>query len=234
MRRSLAKGRSRRKAERNRKSKIIGVIFMQNPKKPIRRRCKCCGVFFEPKYRNQTWCSDDCLDQLKFEQLCRDRENAMKAIERKKRRDSQREERNRKRKQLHPRSYWIHQAQTVFNAYIRERDAGKPCISCGTYYGEQCGWDAGHYRTVAAASHLRFNEDNVHLQCRHCNQMLDGNIPAYRPALIRKIGLARVEALENNNEVHKWTIEECKEIAKVYQAKLDALRKERQYERIHV
>ncbi|MDZ9599091.1 recombination protein NinG [Escherichia coli] len=200
---------------------------MQNPKKPIRRRCKCCGEFFEPKYRNQTWCCDDCRDQLMFEQLCRDRENAMKAIERKKRRDNQREERNRKRKenQLHPRSYWIHQAQTVFNAYIRERDAQLPCISCGTYYGDQCGWDAGHYRTVAAAGHLRFNEDNVHRQCKHCNQRLDGNIPAYRTALIRKIGLARVEALENNNEIHKWTIEECKEIAKVYQAKLDALRR---------
>ncbi|EMK8729707.1 recombination protein NinG, partial [Escherichia coli] len=117
------------------------------------------------------------------------------------------------------------QAQAVFNAYIRERDAGQPCISCGTYYYEQCGADAGHYRTVAAAGHLRFNEDNCHKQCRHCNQTLDGNIEAYRPALIRKIGLARVEALENNNETHKWAIEECKEIIKVYQAKLDALRR---------
>ena len=99
MLRSLAKGRTRRKAERNRESKIIGVVFMQNPKKPIRRRCKCCGVFFEPKYHNQTWCSDECLEELKFDQLCRDREKAMKAMERKKRRDSQREERNRKRKQ---------------------------------------------------------------------------------------------------------------------------------------
>lgn len=225
MLRSLAKGRTHRKAERNRESKIIGVVFMQKPKKPIRRRCKCCGVFFEPKYHNQTWCSDECLEELKFDQLCRDREKAMKAMERKKRRDSQREERNRKRKQLNPRSYWLKQAQAVFNAYIRERDAGQPCISCGTYYYEQCGADAGHYRTVAAAGHLRFNEDNCHKQCRHCNQTLDGNIEAYRPALIRKIGLARVEALENNNETHKWAIEECKEIIKVYQAKLDALRR---------
>ena len=65
----------------------------------------------------------------------------------------------------------------------------------------------------------------MHRQCKQCNQRLDGNISAYRPALIRKIGLARVEALENNNEIHKWTIEECKEIAKVYQAKLNALRR---------
>ena len=149
----------------------------------------------------------------------------MKAMERKKRRDSQREERNRKRKQLNTRSYWIKQVQNVFNAYIRERDARLPCISCGTYYGEQCGWDAGHYRTVAAAGHLRFNEDNCHKQCRHCNQTLDGNIGGYRPALIRKIGLARVVALENNNDTHKWTIAECKELINIYQAKLDALRR---------
>lgn len=222
--RSLAKGRTRRKAERNRKSKIIGVIFMQNPKKPIRRRCKCCGVFFEPKYHNQTWCSDECLEELKFDQLCRDREKAMKAMERKKRRDSQREERNRKRKQLNPRSYWLKQCQAVCNAYIRERDANLPCISCGTYYGDQCGWDAGHMRSVAAAGHLRFNEDNIHRQCKHCNQVLDGNIKLYRINLIKRIGLKRVEALENNNETHKWTIQECKELIQYYQKKLDDLR----------
>ena len=57
--------------------------------------------------------------------------------------------------------------------------------------------------------------------------VLDGNVELYRINLIKKIGLERVEALENNNETHKWTIEECKEIINIYQRKLDTLRKER-------
>ena len=35
------------------------------------------------------------------------------------------------------------------NAFIRERDRDLPCISCGTLTSAQ--WDAGHYRTTAAA-----------------------------------------------------------------------------------
>lgn len=107
---------------------------------------------------------------------------------------------------------WLNEAQVWVNRYIRLRDAGKGCISCGTK-NPNIQYCAGHYRTRKAASHLRYNHDNLHLQCNHqCNQMLSGNISAYRPALINKIGLDRVEAIENDNRVHKWTIEEAKSI----------------------
>jgi hypothetical protein len=55
------------------------------------------------------------------------------------------------------------------------------------------------------------------------NQYLSGNAVDYRIGLIQRIGLERVEALENNNEVHKWTADELREIKAMYRAKLKQL-----------
>jgi hypothetical protein len=103
-----------------------------------------------------------------------------------------------------------HETQRFFNQYIRERDkaAGYGCISCGTK-NPNIQYCAGHFRSRGATSKLRFHEDNVHLQCNyHCNSQLSGNIGNYRIELIKRIGLERVEALENDNATYKWTREE--------------------------
>lgn len=50
--------------------------------------------------------------------------------------------------------------------------------------------------------------------------MMSGNIVNYRPALIAKIGLAAVEALENDNEVRHYAIDELIELKARYKAKL--------------
>ena len=55
------------------------------------------------------------------------------------------------------------------NKYIRLRDVGKECISCGTpLVAEQLGggFDVGHYRSRGAAPHLRFYTLNIHGQCK--------------------------------------------------------------------
>jgi len=119
------------------------------------------------------------------------------------------------------------EAQTVFNQWIRLRDKGSPCISCGkpdNQNGYQMGRDAGHYRSVGSAPHLRFEENNVHAQCVHCNQYLSGNVIGYRLGLIERIGIEEVERLESDNRVHKWTREELIEIRARYVAKLKELR----------
>lgn len=84
-------------------------------------------------------------------------------------------------------------AQTVFNAWIRKRDEGQPCISCGTGSPNQAGhfYSAGHY------SALRFNEDNCHLQCVKCNYFLSGNLNQYRLNLEKKIGKERLQSLDD-------------------------------------
>jgi hypothetical protein len=119
-------------------------------------------------------------------------------------------------------------AQTAFNAFIRARDAGKPCICCGRTEGQGYGlsahgWDAGHYRSTGSASHLRFHEDNVHRQLVVCNRHGAGRAVDYRIGLIQRIGLERVEALEADNQPHKWQREELKEITQTYRKKLKEL-----------
>lgn len=123
---------------------------------------------------------------------------------------------------------YIRTAQQAFNAFIRARDAGKPCICCGRTeaqgYGTAAhGWDAGHYRSTGSASHLRFNEDNVHRQLVICNRHGAGRAVDYRIGLIARIGLERVEALEASNAPHKWQREELIEVTQKYRKKLKEL-----------
>ena len=114
------------------------------------------------------------------------------------------------------RSWHLEQAQRAFNAYIRERDKGRACISCGT---QKPGikYEAGHYRTVGAQPSLRFNEDNCHLQCAfNCNHHRSGNVVDYRIGLVERIGVERVEALEKDQPAANWTIEDIEAIKKKY------------------
>ena len=109
----------------------------------------------------------------------------------------------------------LEKTQRVFNSYIRSRDEGLPCISCGSDKGNQ----AGHYFTVKGFSALRFDEWNVNLQCAGCNLFLHGNQAMYRIGLVDKIGSKGVAELESKaigNRVKKWGIDELKEIINKY------------------
>lgn len=112
-------------------------------------------------------------------------------------------------------------AQKAFNSYIRARDAGKPCISCNTPLaatGVGGAFDCGHYRSVGSAVHMRFVEDNAHGQCKHCNRHLAGNHVAYRAGLINRIGAHRVEQIECDQTLRKYSKEGLIEIARYYRA----------------
>ena len=120
----------------------------------------------------------------------------------------------------------IKEAQVAFNAYIRARDSGKPCICCGLPITQEAiggGYDCGHYRSTGSASHLRFHEDNAHGQRKVCNRYGAGRAVDYRIGLIQRIGLARVEALESDNEVRKWDRETLIGIKETYKRKLKEL-----------
>jgi hypothetical protein len=119
------------------------------------------------------------------------------------------------------------EAQVAFNAFIRERDRGRPCICCGQPlgHGEVGGaYDCGHYRSRGSAPHLRFDERNAHAQRKYCNRHGAGRAVDYRAGLIARLGLAVVEALESDNGVHKWTREELISITATYKAKLKELK----------
>lgn len=95
----------------------------------------------------------------------------------------------------------IAEADRAFCAWVRARDAGLPCICCGetakssSLTGGE--WDAGHYRSRGAASHLRYHPDNASAQRKQCNRHAF-DVASYRANLIARIGLERVEALEQH------------------------------------
>jgi Bacteriophage Lambda NinG protein len=106
-------------------------------------------------------------------------------------------------------------AQQVFNRYIRHRDSGLPCISCGSYDTAH----ASHYFSAGKFSALRFNEWNVNASCVTCNTYLHGNLIMYRMGLIKKIGEKAVLQLESEalaNRLKKWDREELQEIISKY------------------
>jgi hypothetical protein len=109
----------------------------------------------------------------------------------------------------------IKDTQQVFNKYVRTRDQGLVCISCGKDNANQ----AGHYFPVKGFSALRFHEWNVNLQCAGCNMYLHGNMGLYRVGLVNKIGESAVKELESiaiAQRIKKWDREELEELINKY------------------
>lgn len=192
------------------------------------KTCRVCPTQFRPRSSTQIVCSVPCAREWTRRQEARKAERQAREEKR---------ERRERLKEIRPLRDWIKLAQAAFNGYIRARDEGKPCISCGvTNPPERYGgaWDAGHYRTRGAAPELRFEELNCHRQCKSCNTGEKHNSgkaetvrAEYRRRLIERIGLEKVEWLEGNHAAKHYTADELEEVARVYRAKTRELRKAR-------
>lgn len=189
-----------------------------------RRRCKVCREWFIPRQSFQNWCSPEHGFELSEQRRNKDREKALAKLKKEKQKKEREEKDKLKSRKLavKPLSYFTKQAQTAFNAFIRERDKDEPCISCGRFHEGQ--YHAGHYRTTGANPELRFDEDNCHKQCAPCNNHLSGNIENYTPRLIEKIGQERFDRLMGSHELPKWKREDYEQIRDYYRAKLKELK----------
>ena len=169
------------------------------------KTCKSCRNKFVPSRPMQTACSPAC---------------AIAIAERKREKQAQQEEARKRREtrqqleRIKTRAQWMKEAQTAFNAYIRARDAMRPCVSCGRHHNGQ--YHAGHYLSVGSSPALRFEELNVWKQCAPCNNHLSGNAVLYRRALVELIGVDKVEWLEGPHEPKKYTIDDLKAIKAEY------------------
>lgn len=179
------------------------------PERKVRTR-KCaiatCRAPFAPRSMTHKTCGAECalilVEQDKAKAARKERQAGLAKLKR--------------------RADYIKETQTAANAYVRERDADKMCISCGRWHEGQ--WHAGHYLSTGARPGLRFVEANIHKQCMPCNVHLSGNLINYRIGLINRIGLEAVELLECDDAARKYTIEELKVIRESYQRKLKELR----------
>jgi hypothetical protein len=180
------------------------------------KRCRSCGNSFQPISSMSKACSVTCALDLVRQANAR-KEARVKREERAATRVA--------KEKVKTRGAHLKELQAAFNAFIRARDAHEPCISCdrpATWDGQ---WHASHYRSVGSTPELRFNEFNVHRSCSICNNFLSGNIGSYRPRLIAKIGLEKVEWIEGDHPPQKLTIPEIIELKAQYRAKAREIKK---------
>ena len=190
---------------------------MSIPSKPRKAKTcdnEACRDSFVPQRLGQKVCSPSC--GLATKDVNADK--ARKALA-----DVGRKELQAAKERIKPKGQYMRDAQTAFNAWVRERDAKLPCISCGRHH--QGKYDAGHYRTVGSNPALRFEPLNCHRQCSPCNTHKSGDIVNYRIELVKRIGAELVEWLEGPHEAKRYTIEDLKQITAEYRAKTRELKR---------
>lgn len=197
-------------------------------RKPARRKCKVCNEWFHPAYSNVVWCcpAHGAIYALELRAKQKVKEAAKRIKDERRKEQESRRSHAERRRAVKPLSHWLQMTQRAVNDWRRTMllAAGYGCISCGTKTA--FAWHAGHYRTTAAAPQLRFNPDNIWLQCSACNVHKSGNIEAYRAALVELIGEEKVLSLESNNETHRYTREELDGIRADARAKLRAIKQQ--------
>jgi hypothetical protein len=104
---------------------------------------------------------------------------------------------------LKPVSKWEDECRQIVQKIARIRDRHDGCISCHMGPNYDGRWHGSHYRSVGACSNTQFLLWNIHKACEQCNFFKGGNREGYRPRLIEKIGLERVEWLDAQNQVTK-------------------------------
>ena len=197
---------------------------MAKSKLQKKKKCRICESEYTPQRMGQKVCSPKC---------------SFEWVKHKNAKEYDKETRRRKQA-LKSRGDWIKEAQAEFNKYVRTRDYGAPCISCGKSVAElgiqsNIVMVCGHYLSVGAHPELRFEPLNANLQCTRCNGgagkygQFNSNertiTQNYRIRLIEKIGLDKVEWLEGPHEAKNYTIDDVIEIKKKYRKKWKELEK---------
>lgn len=175
--------------------------------------CAQCAKPFMRRTTLQTYCRPRCLFKAQAE-----KEKAERA------------DFKRRKEAAKPRSKWLQEAQAAVNRYVRIRDAHLPCVSCDRPASWDGQWHASHFRSVGAASALRFNLANIHKACSICNNWKSGNLSDYEPRLRERIGGAKVDWLRTQNHRAEYSIDYLRRLKVVFgkKARRQELRNEMQ------
>jgi hypothetical protein len=184
------------------------------------KRCRHCGNSFQPISSLSKVCSVPCAMALNDAAKKKSAAKALKA---------ERKSMKERAEKIKTRREWITEAQAAVNKVARLRDllAGHGCISCGARPQQKFGgtFDAGHYRSVGSAPHLRYFLPAIRGQCVRCNRDLGGSAVNFRKGLIERIGINRVEEIESMQWTAKWSVEYLQRLKKVMQKKARRLEK---------
>ncbi len=165
------------------------------------------------KWQAKGFCSCDCMAGHGMDKAQEARERQHK------------QETKTRKDRIKTKTEWLTEAQAAVNAYVRIRDRGKPCVSCGKPDNGTHQRHASHYRSVGACSSLRFNLKNVYASCQQCNTSKSGNLLEYRIRLKARYGESLVEWLESQNEAKRFEIEYLKRLKALFNKKTRTIKK---------
>lgn len=187
-------------------------------------KCKVCkSLILPPSRPTAIVCSGECAASLALsERLKAEKRQAVKAA---KLAAADRRDTRAKLDKLKSRATLAAEAQVFVNKYVRLRDAHLGCVSCDKPASWDGQWHASHFRSVGAASGLRFNLWNIHKACSICNHHLSGNIAAYEPRLIERIGAGKVDWLRTQNAVKRTDAAYLERLKAVFSSKVRRLEK---------
>jgi len=173
--------------------------------------CKDCKEPFEPIKRfNSTLSTNRC-------EVCLNTAQALKNLA-----SIKREKKIKQKEDLLTLQDYLKMTQQVFNKFIRQRDEGKPCFSCGKKINGVV--HASHYYNANNHYNVRFDENNVFICCYKCNVQLSGNLIEYGINLEKYIGKEEFIILrEKAYLTRKFTKDELKELIKIYKERLNLI-----------
>jgi len=169
----------------------------QDYKTQKQKKCAVCKLRFTPWMPMAKVCSPVCAISLavskrnKAEKLAasKDRKETKVRLER-----------------LKTPSQHEAECRAIVQKIARIRDRFDGCISCHmpANYGGM--WHGSHFRPAGNNAAVQFHLWNIHKSCAQCNLHKSGNLSAYRPRLIEKIGADKVAWLESQNQVVKTSV----------------------------
>jgi hypothetical protein len=176
-------------------------------------KCRHCKVRM-PEDKARHVLHDECFQPWLTKQLSK------QAAAREKKDRAEFRERKERAKRT---SKWEEECRTIVQAIARIRDKDDGCISChlpATWGGQ---WHGSHFRSHGAASAVQFHLWNIHKSCSSCNRDKGGNIIAYRPRLVEKIGQEKVDWLMSQNQIVRHSVDYYKRFKAVMGKRLRRL-----------
>lgn len=203
-----------------------GMMGAMGLKRVKPRKCRICRQEYMPQRPMQVTCGQyEC--QVSYGVAVAEKSKAKREAKAKKemaeQRKAERKATKERRKELAPLQHFKKAAEKAVNAFVRERDAEQPCISCGT--NDALEWHAGHFIPVGRSSFLRYTPANIAKQCSACNVFGAGKATEFEVGLVARIGRSAVDQLKSSPRLRAWTREELEAIEAEFKTKLKELRK---------
>ena len=185
-------------------------VFGAEPKQRTRKcALKTCRQPFQPRNMTHKVFSPECgLELARIERERADKANTRERLAK-----------------LKTRTEYANDTQKAVNLYVKWRDWGKPCVSCGRPHNPEVARDASHLKSRGANSALRFHLWNLNMACVQCNMSNSGTIAEYYPRLIERIGQEKVDYLHYAKRERKYEKEYLIRMKKIFNKKAKRMEK---------